>query len=418
VQLVELEERHTRRTRDLAAFVHEVEGLAGTLRVEAEPEAIREALAADEAALHHAFARLDALIDARRHAEVVRREVARLQVQLAKEGEGAIGDAEQLAAVEQELSRLAAEAACGSDAGAADVADCVAHAERSAALRALDGELERLQRAFLVHSNGRSADEVRSELVDRDAATLQAAAHDVDERVRALVRERDELQRSVTELTTRVEGGSDADDAAILAAEIASVDAELVDAAQTFLRASLAKHLLDREVDAYRRETQGPLLERTQELFRELTLGAYVCLHPSERGKESVMVGRRPDDTTVHVEGMSTGTRDQLYLALRIASVEHKLTAIEPQPFIADDLFVNFDDARTAAALRVLAELGRRTQVIVFTHHDNVLAACEALTQDGVEVDVLRLPAEHVRFGARGGRSDEWSGAGGNGTEE
>lgn len=38
-------------------------------------------------------------------------------------------------------------------------------------------------------------------------------------------------------------------------------------------------------------------------------------------------------------------------------------------PFIADDLLVNFDDFRAGAALQVLAELSRRTQVILFTHH-------------------------------------------------
>ncbi|MGB4250391.1 MAG: hypothetical protein WBK16_06735, partial [Limnochordia bacterium] len=51
------------------------------------------------------------------------------------------------------------------------------------------------------------------------------------------------------------------------------------------------------------------------------------------------------------------------------ASIERYLEAKEPLPLILDDVLINFDDRRAAAALRTLAELGRKTQVIMFTHH-------------------------------------------------
>ena len=43
--------------------------------------------------------------------------------------------------------------------------------------------------------------------------------------------------------------------------------------------------------------------------------------------------------------------------------------AIIRLPFLADDLFVNFDDERSEAGVRVLAELAKYTQVLFFTHH-------------------------------------------------
>ena len=43
--------------------------------------------------------------------------------------------------------------------------------------------------------------------------------------------------------------------------------------------------------------------------------------------------------------------------------------AIIRLPFLADDLFVNFDDERSEAGVRVLAELAKSTQVLFFTHH-------------------------------------------------
>lgn len=66
---------------------------------------------------------------------------------------------------------------------------------------------------------------------------------------------------------------------------------------------------------------------------------------------------------------MSDGTVDQLYLALRIAAVEDAVAQGLRLPFVADDLFINFDDERSAAGFRVLAELARKTQVLFFTHH-------------------------------------------------
>ena len=46
-------------------------------------------------------------------------------------------------------------------------------------------------------------------------------------------------------------------------------------------------------------------------------------------------------------------------------------------------MLVYFDDDRTAAALRVLAELSRKTQVLVFTHHQHVLSLAEAALPEG-----------------------------------
>lgn len=81
-------------------------------------------------------------------------------------------------------------------------------------------------------------------------------------------------------------------------------------------------------------------------------------------------MGVRGDgDTYTPTDGMNEGTTDQLYLALRIAAVEHLIDQGIKLPFLADDLFVNFDDDRAAAGFRVLAELAGKTQVLFFTHH-------------------------------------------------
>ncbi len=69
---------------------------------------------------------------------------------------------------------------------------------------------------------------------------------------------------------------------------------------------------------------------------------------------------------------LSTGNRDQLYLALRLAALAQFMDRRGPLPLVLDDLFVHFDDPRTEAGLAVLDQLADRTQILLFTHHEQV----------------------------------------------
>jgi uncharacterized protein YhaN len=46
-------------------------------------------------------------------------------------------------------------------------------------------------------------------------------------------------------------------------------------------------------------------------------------------------------------------------------------------PFIVDDILIKFDNARATAALKALAELSARTQVVFFTHHRHLMELAE-----------------------------------------
>ena len=98
----------------------------------------------------------------------------------------------------------------------------------------------------------------------------------------------------------------------------------------------------------------------------------------------------RDDGTACPMDQLSEGARDQLYLALRVAALEMQAAEAEPLPFIADDLLASFYETRAAAALRLLAGLGRQVQVILFTHHAHVAELATGLPGAAV----LRLPAE------------------------
>jgi uncharacterized protein YhaN len=126
-----------------------------------------------------------------------------------------------------------------------------------------------------------------------------------------------------------------------------------------------------------------------------LTLDAYTGLDVDydEREQPQLMCVRGADDhARLSVPALSTGTRDQLYLALRLASIEHLAAQRELMPLILDDILVHFDDSRARAALIALADFSATTQVLFFTHHEHL---CELATQalPKGRVRVHRLPS-------------------------
>ena len=162
--------------------------------------------------------------------------------------------------------------------------------------------------------------------------------------------------------------------AADLADQAQAVVASIRSEAERYIRVKLASKVLHDEIESYRQQNQGPLIKRASEHFSALTQGSFDSLRTDFNDKDQpVLEGVRSDGNRVMVEGMSTGSRDQLYLALRLASLEKYMENAEPMPFIVDDILVDFDDKRSEAALNTLSDFAEKTQVIVFTHHSRVV---------------------------------------------
>ena len=159
-----------------------------------------------------------------------------------------------------------------------------------------------------------------------------------------------------------------------------------------YVRVILARALLEEQIIDYRERNKGPILSRASQLFRDLTLGRHTGLDTDVDDKGvPIILATTALGSTLEVANLSTGASDQLYLALRLAALEHFVQRNRCLPVILDDLFVHFDDNRTEAGLRVLQGLSEHTQVIMFTHHERVATqAEEVLVPSGVKI--LRLP--------------------------
>ena len=165
--------------------------------------------------------------------------------------------------------------------------------------------------------------------------------------------------------------------------------AAMADAAERYLRLQTAARLLKWSIDKFRETKQGPMLSKASTIFNGLTMASFSRLLVDSEGETPRLFGVRPSGEQVDVTGMSEGSRDQLYLALRLAALELQVEQGFSMPLIADDLFINFDDRRTAAGLKVLGDLSRNMQVVFLTHHDHLVPLAKEVL--GADLNVVQL---------------------------
>ncbi len=136
----------------------------------------------------------------------------------------------------------------------------------------------------------------------------------------------------------------------------------------------LAGALLQRAMDQFRLESQPQLLLRAARYLERASAGAYKWLgsdlfHPGAAKEPRISARRDRGRAEREAEELSRGTRDLLYLCLRLALADEITEQGQSVPLILDDPLVNMDDTRLRAGLELLAELAGERQVLLMTCH-------------------------------------------------
>lgn len=155
------------------------------------------------------------------------------------------------------------------------------------------------------------------------------------------------------------------------------------------------KHVLGcllQEADRrFREQHQPELLRRAGEYLATITDQRYAQLLLADTdGEISFKLGHDEYPYPVPVTApLSTGTREQVYLALRLAAVDQLDGEGERLPLFLDETLVNWDPGRRDRTLALLASVAQDRQVFVFTCHPE---AAQALAAQGARMVVLAPP--------------------------
>ena len=356
--------------RDIDAFKARVSGLVSEIAPELS------GMPPEEAALRLS-GRLEADLDHRKHREDLEREIAAI--------EGKIRDRRRARAESEGLLEPLFRAA-----GVPDLPALNAAIVRSDRYRELTLERDRALRRLDEQGDGFAFAELAAECENTNPDDARAQEGAAESRRLELQQEQNQAVEQVVNIKKELEAFQDDAVAARLGAERQEALAAVRDAAERYARVRTAEMLLRWALERFRKEKQGPMLRRAGELFRTLTSDSFTSLQVDFDSKDRMRLDAvRDDGSVVQVGGLSSGSEDQLYLALRVAAVEDYVGRAPALPFIADDLFVNFDENRAAAGFRILGELALRTQVLFFTHHEHLVEIARGVL--GASVPVIRL---------------------------
>ncbi len=359
--------------RDLDKFSRDALALAQALAPELGPDVVGRP--ADEVA-RVLVQRLADTIEADKEQHRLQRDLEQARGQFAK----ALGCIQEAQA---ELESLLHQA------GAADneaLRDAIARSDQA---RALGAKIGAARLALQDGSDGLPRELVEVECADADLTAIPADLAVLKAEVDAVVTRQSSIAAELNAAQNDLDRIAGQDAAAQAEGRRQEALARMANAAERYVKVHTAARLLRWAIERYREQKQGPLLSRAGDIFAALTLGSFVRLAVDYERDPPTLYGQRPGGERVGVEGLSDGSRDQLYLALRLAALELHLEQAQAMPFIADDLVVNYDDARARAGLEALAELSERTQVIFLSHHEHLVPVAEAVF--GVGLNVVRM---------------------------
>jgi uncharacterized protein YhaN len=239
--------------------------------------------------------------------------------------------------------------------------------------------------------DGLTLEQVRAQVETHPAGDSPAQLMRLDDRLQDSERRLTQLVAAQLEAKQAFDAMSGGEQAALAEARRHEAIAEMSEAGEQYLEVATASRLLKWAVDRYRDRKQGPLLQRASAVFGRLTRGSFEKLRIDHDQTPAALLAYRPDNQAVKVAGLSDGTRDQLFLALRIAALELQAEQGAPVPFVADDLFINFDDGRSRAGLQALYELSSRTQVLFLSHQEHLIPVVKEMFPNA---NVIALQAE------------------------
>lgn len=342
---------------DSSAFEERVAELVSRLDSEFKADSV-------EQMVHELTRRLNSAVSTRDRYEVYAAQ--------AEQKEKQINEASHGANVQQAmLQQFCEQASCS------EIADLQDVYRQSARKQALQQQAESWRAQIQAHSAGREIDQFVAEVLEYqdEIDELPGELKDLEGQINGLNAERDQLIERISTARlelNRIDGSAVA---AARAEDSESLASSLERKIERLVSLRIALATLNAAVERHREKSQGPVLEQASRYFQQMTCGSFAGLQADfdTQGNPVVKGVRTDSNASLEVQEMSDGTCDQLYLALRLASLEAWLESHAPFPFIVDDILLNFDDERSIATMKILIELSQRTQVLFFTHHQHLV---------------------------------------------
>lgn len=168
--------------------------------------------------------------------------------------------------------------------------------------------------------------------------------------------------------------------------ELSCIERQIADARETWRQHATVNRILERVRVHYEANRQPQTLAEATKFFAKLTAGEYTRIWTPIA--DDVLLVENAAGESIGVEHLSRGTREQLFLSVRLALVAMFARRGLNLPMVLDDVLVNFDAIRAQRAAQVLCDFAAGGhQLLVFTCHEHMWKMFQSL-----DADCRRLP--------------------------
>jgi hypothetical protein len=179
---------------------------------------------------------------------------------------------------------------------------------------------------------------------------------------------------------------------AIKQIELDAVEQQIKKAVDAWRERAAVSMFLERIREEYEQNRQPETLQEASEYMSQLTNGKYNRIWTPLA--HDILFVDSAEGQPLSVQVLSRGTREQLFVSLRLALVSAYARRGIHLPMILDDVFVNFDAGRTKTACSVLRDFARQGhQLLVFTCHEHVWRMFQE-----IKVDCRRIPNRYEQI--------------------
>jgi hypothetical protein len=172
--------------------------------------------------------------------------------------------------------------------------------------------------------------------------------------------------------------------------EVGCIEERIAAAVRRWQTTGVTVRLLEVVRERYEAERQPETLSEASLYLEKLTSGKYTRIW-TPLGEHELRVDDQ-EGRPMSLDVLSRGTREAVFLSLRLALVAAYGRRGVNIPMVLDDVLVNLDAKRSEAAVKVLCDFAKEgRQLLFFTCHDHIERMFDA-----VNVDVRILPAQPI----------------------
>ena len=283
----------------------------------------------------------------------------------------------ELQALEKKLARFGGGSV---DRGLKEVVERLDARQRASQLRA-ELELEQPDLDDVV---------VQIHKANADGETWGSLPEDLkamDESLQDLIDEKGKQGKLIGRLQSEIQSIQREETANQVQGKIELVEAQMLDAQESRDRLFLLAKLVQEADRRFRERHQPALLKQAGKYVDQITGGRYDRIVIGEAGEKFFSL-RDPANWQLRKmsDPFSQGIKEQVYFALRLATIDHLDADKERLPLFLDEVFVNWDLRRLDRAFGLVEQVARQRQVFFFTCHEAMAARLEA--SGGMTIDL------------------------------